>query len=93
MKMKKHKMVVETRELKNTVNSYMQLKTVGEMEWQGAAQEATLTFHTEIHNHSFKLMDRTTAVVKNSFQAAVYMLSVKNQGDLSQWSWDHLQLN
>jgi hypothetical protein len=54
------------------------------MERQGAAQEATLFFHTEIRNHSFKLLDCTTAVVKNSFQPEIYMLSDKKRGDLSQ---------
>jgi hypothetical protein len=33
-----------------------------------AAQEATFAYHMVVHNHSFKSMDCTTAIVKKTFQ-------------------------
>jgi hypothetical protein len=68
VKTKKHKMVVESRTSKNTVNNYPQVKIVGEMEGQAAAQGMTLAFLTVVHNHSFRSMDCTTAIIKTFFK-------------------------
>jgi hypothetical protein len=46
----KHKIVMERRVLKTTIKSYLQVKTVGEMERQLAAQKL---HHTALHNYSF----------------------------------------
>jgi hypothetical protein len=67
VKTKKHKTVVGSRASKNTISSYLQAKSVGEMERQLAAQEATLAFHTVVHNRSFRSMGCTTAIVKTLF--------------------------
>jgi len=43
------------------------------------------------HAEDIQLMDCTIAVVKNSLHPKIYMLSDKNQCDLSPRSWHHLQ--
>jgi pyruvate/2-oxoglutarate dehydrogenase complex dihydrolipoamide dehydrogenase (E3) component len=77
VKTKKHKMIVDSRASKNTVNSHPQVKTVGVMEGQAAAQGTTLAFLTVVHNCSFRSMDCTTAIVKTFFQPEIDMLSDK----------------
>lgn len=90
VKMKEHKMVVESRASKNTVSSYLQVKTVGEMGRQLAAQEATLAFHTAVCSCSFKSMDSTTAIIKTVFNQKLTCCQTKPK-QLSRRLWYHLQ--
>jgi hypothetical protein len=68
VKTKKHKGAVQSK-ASNSSNS-LNAKTQSEMEKQLslAAQEATFAYHTAVHNHSFKSMDCTTAIVKKTFR-------------------------
>ena len=55
------------------------VKTVGEMQRQVPAQEATLAFHTAIHNHSLKSNNCTIAIVKNLFNQIFTCSQTKTQ--------------
>jgi len=48
MKTRKQEIVMQTWTPNSTINSYLEVKTVGEREKQLAAPEAALAFHTAI---------------------------------------------
>jgi hypothetical protein len=60
-------MVVHSWASKRTINSYMQVKTLGEVERLLTAQGVTLAFHTAIQNHSFKSLDCATTIFETPF--------------------------
>jgi hypothetical protein len=49
MKTRKHEMAMQSWTPNSTIHSYLEVKTVGEMERQLAAPRAALAFHTAIH--------------------------------------------
>ena len=48
MKTRKHEMAMQSWTPSSTINSYLEVKTVGEMERKSAAPGAALASHTEI---------------------------------------------
>jgi hypothetical protein len=64
-----HKGAVQSRASNSSISNFLNAKTQSEMEKQLslAAQEATFAYHAAMHNHSFKSMDCTTAIVKKLF--------------------------
>lgn len=69
VKTRKHKGAVQSKASNSSISNFLNAKTQSEMEKQLslAAQEATFAYHTAVHNHSFKSMDCTTAIVKKLF--------------------------
>jgi hypothetical protein len=69
VKMKKHKLALQSKASNNSISNYLSTKNISEMEKQLslAAQEATSAYHTAVHNHSFESKDCTTTIVRKLF--------------------------
>jgi hypothetical protein len=76
-KKKKKKLAVQNKASNNSVTNYLSTKNISEMEKQLslAAQEATFAYHTTVHNHSFKSIDCTTAILFFTFFIVFHFLT------------------
>jgi hypothetical protein len=72
---KKHELAIQNKASNSSVRSYLSSKNINEMEklLLQAAQEATLLYHTAVHNHSFKSMNCTTAIMRKISTINLYV--------------------